>query len=177
MDNGWNPSSTNTVPYTFFQYCCSTAWDALPSAAQKRKAAMARKANEMVQFKLMVREGLRRKLEREAERKGQSANAEAVERLEKSFENQEIADIIARTAHEAAQNTLLVIEAKFSKPGGDWTIETEDVDDKDTEGAAAEFLRHIVRKLRANPGWDKSEAGRENMAQDVGRLILGAPPP
>jgi hypothetical protein len=47
---------------------------------------MARKAAEFVQFKLRIREGLRRDIEREAKKNHRSANAEAVERLEKSFE-------------------------------------------------------------------------------------------
>jgi hypothetical protein len=47
---------------------------------------MARKAAEFVQFKLRVSEKLRRDIEREAKKNHRSANAEAVERLEKSFE-------------------------------------------------------------------------------------------
>ena len=48
---------------------------------------MAAKSTSYVQFKLRVRESLRRKIEKEAEKKDISANAEAVERLEHSFEN------------------------------------------------------------------------------------------
>jgi hypothetical protein len=44
-----------------------------------------RKETDFVQFKLRIREGLRRRIQREAEKKKISANAEAVERLEKSF--------------------------------------------------------------------------------------------
>src|SRR5262249_30097590 len=47
---------------------------------------MARKPADFVQFKLRIREDLRRRLEREAEKKKISTNAEAVERLEKSFD-------------------------------------------------------------------------------------------
>jgi hypothetical protein len=50
---------------------------------------MARKATDFVQFKLRIREGLRRKIERSAEKKKISANAEAVELLEAAFENEE----------------------------------------------------------------------------------------
>jgi hypothetical protein len=49
---------------------------------------MARKATEYVQFKLRIRESLRRRIEREAEKKNQSANNEAVMRLEQSFANE-----------------------------------------------------------------------------------------
>jgi hypothetical protein len=47
---------------------------------------MAKKPTEFVQFKLRIREGLRREIEKAAKKKAISANAEAVERLEKSFE-------------------------------------------------------------------------------------------
>ena len=50
---------------------------------------MARKPTEYVQFKLRIRESLRRKIEKAAEKKAQSANAEAVERIEQTFEEEE----------------------------------------------------------------------------------------
>src|SRR5262249_3622208 len=50
---------------------------------------MTRKPTEYVQFKLRIREALRRKLERAAEKKAISTNAEAVERLEESFAEEE----------------------------------------------------------------------------------------
>ncbi|WOH47657.1 hypothetical protein [Bradyrhizobium sp. sBnM-33] len=50
---------------------------------------MARKPTEYVQLKLRVRESLRRKLERAAEKKAHSANAEAVARIEYTFADEE----------------------------------------------------------------------------------------
>jgi hypothetical protein len=50
---------------------------------------MVRKPTEYVQFKLRIRESLRRKIEKAAEKKAQSANAEAVERIEQTFEEEE----------------------------------------------------------------------------------------
>jgi len=50
---------------------------------------MARKPTDYVQFKLRIRESLRRKIEREAEKKKISANAEAVERLQATFDPQQ----------------------------------------------------------------------------------------
>lgn len=50
---------------------------------------MARKPTDYVQFKLRIRESLRRKIERAAEKKAISANAEAVERIERTFEEEE----------------------------------------------------------------------------------------
>jgi hypothetical protein len=50
---------------------------------------MGRKPTDTVAFKLRIRESLRRKIEKAAERKKISANAEAVERIEKTFDDEE----------------------------------------------------------------------------------------
>ena len=46
---------------------------------------MARRPTEYVQFKLRIRESLRRKIEKAAELRDHSANAEAVWRIERTF--------------------------------------------------------------------------------------------
>lgn len=46
---------------------------------------MSKKTTEIVQFKLLISQGLRRQLERSAKANGRSANGEAVVRLERSF--------------------------------------------------------------------------------------------
>ena len=50
---------------------------------------MARKPTDYVQFKLRVRRSLLLKIQREAEKKKHSANTEAVNRLEESFDRSE----------------------------------------------------------------------------------------
>jgi hypothetical protein len=50
---------------------------------------MGRKPTEIVQIKLRLREELRRKLLREAEKKDHSLNIEIAQRLEQSFDNAE----------------------------------------------------------------------------------------
>ena len=50
---------------------------------------MARKPTEFVQFKLRIRESLRRKLGRAAAKAEHSTNAEAVQRLEHTFAEEE----------------------------------------------------------------------------------------
>ena len=50
---------------------------------------MGRKPTDYVQFKLRIREALRRKIERAAEQKAISANAEAIERIEATFQEEE----------------------------------------------------------------------------------------
>ena len=50
----------------------------------------ARKPTDIVQVNLRLRESLRRRLEREAEKRGLSFNAELTRRLEESFEREEL---------------------------------------------------------------------------------------
>jgi hypothetical protein len=65
-----------------------------------------KKPTDLVQFKLRIRDGLRRQIEREAKKRSRSANAEAVARLEQSFAQQETADLIKDTARAAAHDTF-----------------------------------------------------------------------
>jgi hypothetical protein len=65
-----------------------------------------KKATEFIQFKLRIREGLRRQIEREAKKNGRSVNSEAVARLEQSFAQQETADLIKDTARATALDTF-----------------------------------------------------------------------
>src|SRR6478609_4866514 len=61
---------------------------------------MARKPTEYVQFKLRIRESLRRKIEKAAEKKAQSANAEAVERIEYTFDEEDRWEATAKEMEE-----------------------------------------------------------------------------
>jgi hypothetical protein len=106
---------------------------------------MARKATEYVQFKLRIRESLRRRIEREAEKKNQSANAEAVERLEDSF-----------TAHEKSQRSTDFIDALLRND------------------ASADLLHWLQFQLQLNPKWDESEVGRDAMARAFRAYVLSS---
>ena len=64
---------------------------------------MARKLSETVQLKLRFGEELRRKLEKAAERNGQSMNMEIIARLEGSFTRQETRQDIERAVESAAK--------------------------------------------------------------------------
>src|SRR4051812_31929721 len=57
---------------------------------------MARKPTEYVQLKLRIRESLRRKLARAAQKEDRSANAEAVKRLEDSFDLEDQMDALTK---------------------------------------------------------------------------------
>ena len=59
------------------------------------------KVNETIQFKIRITEGLRRQSEREAKKTGRTANAEAVARLEASFERVQTEETIKIVTKEA----------------------------------------------------------------------------
>lgn len=110
---------------------------------------MARKSTEFVQFKLRVREGLRVKIEREAKKKDQSANNEAVERLERSFdlskqENRDAAvvDFLANGDGSAVDwFRWLAFQCQVRAPkDGIWTKEMR-------ENLASEFRNYLVPTL------------------------------
>jgi len=65
---------------------------------------MVRKSQELRPVMTRLPEGLRRKLEREAEQNRRSMNAEIIHRLTQSFVRQERADLIAATVHETLAN-------------------------------------------------------------------------
>ena len=58
-------------------------------ARKRRLAAAHRAVNEVVQIGVRLEEGLRRRIERVASQRGQSMNAEIVERLRRSFQSDE----------------------------------------------------------------------------------------
>src|SRR5262245_28750058 len=66
---------------------------------------MVRKSQELSTVMTRIPEGLRRRLEREAEQNRRSMNAEIVHRLEESFRREEEEEIIKRAAQEAVRVT------------------------------------------------------------------------
>jgi hypothetical protein len=98
---------------------------------------MARKPTEFVQFKLRIREGLRREIERAAKKKAISANAEAVERLEQSFK----AD--AAGQWNAFLTTLI---------GG---------------GKNTDLLHWLASKIGKDWNWSDSAESRERMIEEI----------
>jgi len=102
---------------------------------------MARKGTEWVQFKLRIREGLRREIEREAKKKARSANNEASERLEKSFEAER------ETKAVGQRDDLIALLL-----GG---------------GENADFLHSIAFILRARPNWSDDADARRQMVEEI----------
>jgi hypothetical protein len=82
-----------------------------PTLYRLEGLAMARKATEYVQFKLRIREGLRRRIELEAKKKEHSANTEAVSRLERSIAEEDAA------GGSEARSIILLMTAAFLSHG------------------------------------------------------------
>lgn len=88
-----------------------------------------------VQFKLLVQPSLLKRLQKEAQNKGHSANNEAVERLERSFE------LDTNAERDRAVLGMLVSH----------------------DGVSAKILRDIADEIAKNPAWNRDEAGRKDL--------------
>jgi hypothetical protein len=99
---------------------CAPFWSVLFTLHELRGQAMAKRASDTVQIKLRAREDFRRKLEREAEKRGLTVNAEILRRLEASLLEDEtrardgergaaIEALVTKTAHATAN----ALAAKF----------------------------------------------------------------
>jgi len=96
---------------------------------------MARKSTEMVALTLRIREQLRRKLERAAERNNASLNAEMANRLERSFQKEAEADLATQVDILRAEN------ARLSKSLQGWKELPE------ANEAVADFMTNWKRML------------------------------
>jgi hypothetical protein len=75
-------------------------------------AGMPRKPSAIVQYKLRIRETLRRRIEQEAKKHGVSANQEMVSRLERSFEFERVRDLddVAASMSEQAMSLAYQVD-------------------------------------------------------------------
>ena len=136
---------------------------------------MARKPTDFVQFKLRIREGLRRKIEREAEKKKISANAEAVERIERTFKEEEWM--------EAQQKAFKVYEAEHLRA----FVEQQAREEEELKTALrdsnllrslvggdanARLLRMMVLGLGNNPDWTATPDSRKALADKVHNFLM-----
>jgi hypothetical protein len=141
---------------------------------------MARKPTDYVQFKLRIRESLRRKIEREALKAAHSANAEAVKRIEYTFaeeeqweahhkEMEERKDELNEEArqwheqqvreqaeHEAALRDSRVLNTLV---GGDGN---------------AQLLRLMILGMGNNPEWAATPESRKIFADKVHHFLISA---
>jgi hypothetical protein len=164
-------------------------------ASGKIGCFMARKPTEYVQFKLRIREGLRRNIEREAKKKAQSANNEAVDRLEKSFEiddritqlrdvwtervedirkqsREAIDQITKETSGALAEMREANLELERAYAQAEMAASMIDVMLGKNE-ASSNLLRRIALELANVPDWSSSKAGAEAMANRLRSLCVG----
>jgi hypothetical protein len=106
---------------------------------------MANKPTDYVQFKLRVRRSLLIKIQREAEKKKHSANTEAVNRLEESFDR-----------NEQARRDSAIIDML--------------VDNDQVRGA---LLRQIALEMTKTPNAFRSEADAKNFLTGINFSAYG----
>jgi len=109
---------------------------------------MARQPTEFVQFKLRLRQPLLKKLQREATKRKVSANVEAVDRLEQSFESE------PRQSRDSAIIDMLVRSDKVS----------------------AEVLDDVYDQIAKHTDWSDDENGRKYLLGWLAYAIHGKRP-
>ena|SRR6478672_2015482 len=140
---------------------------------------MARKATEYVQFKLRIRESLRRKIERAALKEAHSANAEAVKRLEHTFDEEEHWEQVQRDMEEqrdeidarqrAYYEEEALKEAQFEASLRDTKILNMMVANQTD---SAKLLRLIAFELEMVPRWAETPETKKMLADRMRYLIL-----
>ncbi|MCP1844404.1 putative O-linked N-acetylglucosamine transferase (SPINDLY family) [Bradyrhizobium sp. USDA 4524] len=162
---------------------------------------MARKATEFAQFKLRIRESLRRRIEKEAEKKETSTNSEAVERLEQSFDSEkrmaefqehweararewrERVDELSRQAHERNE-ALAKVSAELDAQENNLADIQRQLDAQlasvsvvdallGENQASRDLIRRIALELANNPDWDRTPAARKTMTDKINSFIKG----
>jgi hypothetical protein len=109
---------------------------------------MARQPTEFVQFKLRLRQPLLKKIQKEAAKKKVSANVEAVERLEQSFESD---------PHRSRDGAII-----------DMLVRSDE--------ASAQLLSDLYDGIAKHPDWSNDEAGRKYLLGWLAYAIHGKTP-
>jgi hypothetical protein len=139
---------------------------------------MARKPTDYVQVKIRMREAFRRKLERAAQKKAISTNAEALERLEYTFKEDE--------EHEEHQKWME--QQKYEIDEQERKFWEERAKEEAEEKAAfrdsqilrslidgdenAELLRSFVLGLGNNPNWAATPESKRALADKIHNFLL-----
>jgi hypothetical protein len=126
---------------------------------------MPRKLTEIVQVNLRMRESLRRKLEKAAADANNSLNTEMVERLENSFQNE---DLLPRL--NQLNEVLHAISAKHAREGrvlAGWM--SDELRKKGLDEADTKDLVDLVRAYLGASGLEKEKAQQQLRDYDTGR--------
>jgi hypothetical protein len=73
-----------------------------------------RKPGDIVQINLRIRENLRNHIEASAKKRGHSLNREMERRLEQSFSNQQIEDIVSDAIAKVSEALVLPLDSKLN---------------------------------------------------------------
>jgi hypothetical protein len=140
---------------------------------------MARKPTDYVQVKIRMREALRRKLEREAEKKKHSANNEALERIEWTFRQEEEWEEQQKWMDERHDEQNAREEAWFKAEAQREAEYKAALRDSQLltrlagSDATAEVLRFIVIRFGASePEWAATAEGRKTVADEIHSYIM-----
>jgi hypothetical protein len=140
---------------------------------------MGRKPTDNVSLKLRLREALRRKIEKAAEKKKISANAEAVERIERTFEEE--------ARQEVWEKQLAEEKEEFEKAESAWRAELarQEAAEKaafrdslvlnmmiESRHGSAHLLRALARALGDNPEWADTPENKQAFADRLHRYII-----
>jgi hypothetical protein len=111
---------------------------------------VARKLTDIVQVNLRLRESLRRKLERESEKRGLSFNAELTRRLEDSFDREELNEALREVISQVLTQGGL---AEALKPSMMEMLRSINFTDGIASGQTGKAIREIEarRELETNP--------------------------
>jgi hypothetical protein len=132
---------------------------------------MSRKPTEFVQFKLRIREALRRKIEKAAEKKDISANAEAVERIERTFAQDEASERMLSKIEELQRQHY---EEEAREKALYQAALTDSLALKTLVGGEenAGLIRLMVLGLGNNPKWAATPESRKDFADKVHHFII-----
>jgi hypothetical protein len=136
---------------------------------------MGRKPTDNVSLKLRLREALRRKIEKAAAKKAISANAEAVERIEHTFEEEERWEAHAkemeeeREEMEQREREIMEEIARQRSANRDSTILNMLIEHRQ---GSARLLRTLARELGNNPEWDLSAESKKSVADRLHDYIM-----
>jgi hypothetical protein len=139
---------------------------------------MARKSTDHVQFKLRIRESLRRKLERAAQKKAISTNAEAVERIEYTFEEEERREAHDRELEERKDELDAQQREWYAELARQEAAEKAAFRDSfvlnmmlESSHGSARLLRALARALGDNPEWAETAENKQAFADRLHRYI------
>jgi metal-dependent amidase/aminoacylase/carboxypeptidase family protein len=139
---------------------------------------MARKPTDYVQFKLRIRESLRRKIERAAEKAAHSANAEAVRRIEHTFEEEEHWEQMHKQLEEDREQIDEQQRQYYEEQAREKAEHEAALRDSRVLNTLvgrdenAQLLRLMILGMGNNPEWAATSESRKIFADKVHHFLL-----